>query len=170
MGWVNAVQIYPFAKDPTKKEPLFGKRGCRMATVIGISTDFKHRLYWGTPSATMLMDSETNQMFTVGMSGTLYFSISDDPMDVKRFCAFRGLAADDDIKEKLRDIIRHVMPLILNESGYTLKQFQNMRPVDCFQLSQACYQKLNDAFMEYGLRPDKTSISSLIGHIVVNAD
>jgi hypothetical protein len=161
-------KIYPFSKNPQKKPGFFAKRTCDYAKIVCVSSDFSHCLHWGMRNSAVMFDPETKQPFTVGMSGSIYFTIGETPDDIIRFLRFTGFASDGDVKEKIRHIMQSAMQSLLSEFQYTLKQFQNIPLNEILKLSEVCYRKVNDMFIPYGIQLQPMTKSSLIEHVIAN--
>ncbi len=126
------------------------------AEVYFISTRVFMNMKWGTPNAFYVRDSEYGQI-SLRAFGIFSFQVAEAPKFYKKFVGAQPDMTTDDIIGELRGMIITRFISSVGQSGLSLPDYST----NYKKLSDFVQQKLQEEFIEYGLKIHKFLISSI---------
>ncbi|MBE6584879.1 MAG: hypothetical protein E7649_07925 [Ruminococcaceae bacterium] len=169
--------IYPFSTDPTKQGSNKDRKKFHTAKIVCLSKDFNLKVNWGTKTAFVLSDINTNKAFKVGARGTFYVNI--DPTDAARKAdqfyskcisqrnaeLFNTEALRDFLCESFVTQIGAKIQEYMEEEKRSLENYVGLMPAEILKISEDLCPKMKDVFGHYGLTivPEASSSSILVG-------
>ncbi len=126
------------------------------AEVYFVSTTMFKNMKWGTPNVFYVRDQDFGRV-SLRAFGTYTFKVTDAPKFIKEVSGTDGEFTTDEVVGELRSLIVTRFIDSIGESGLSLLDFAS----NYKDLSDFCEKKLQEEFVDYGLKVSKFLINSI---------
>ncbi|MEA3451380.1 MAG: SPFH domain-containing protein, partial [Bacteroidota bacterium] len=126
------------------------------AEVYFVSTRLNKNNKWGTPNAFYIRDQDFGRV-SLRAFGTYTFKVGDAAKFIKNVSGTEGEFTTDEVSGELRSLIVTRFIDAVGESKLSLLDFAS----NYKDLSDFCQKKLQEEFVDYGLKVQKFLISSI---------